>query len=132
VVCNNDVQNDLEQLGELINHVGLLLPKIFHPMFRTNRASVNRLCDSIIAKVGANVFKSKEWLLSMQEHVMPQMRHSWEEFYQPKENLGSCYVNWHEQPIYLDVLLAYGISTSSVYSVFHEATSQGVICLLEI
>ena len=46
--------------------IGVLSPKIFHRMFRMNRGSFNKLCDSIIDKKvgGAGVFKSEGWLLS--------------------------------------------------------------------
>jgi len=110
--------------------IGVLSPKAFHRMFRMNRDSFDKLCENVIAKVGACVFKSEEWLIS------DEARSTNTATFHATSALGGTLSGEMKLGImlrmlagasYLDVLLTYGISTASVYAVFHEGTSWIVI-----
>ena len=110
--------------------IGVLSPTTFHRMFRMNRDSFDKLCENVIANVVACVFKSEEWLIS------DEARSTNTATFHATSALGGTLSGEMKLGImlrmlagasYLDVLLTYGISTASVYAVFHEGTSWIVI-----
>jgi hypothetical protein len=92
-----------------------------------NRGAFNKLCHSFIDKVGVGVFKSKGRLLSHELRSTNEATRCATNALggtPPGEmKLGIMLLRLLAGASYIDVLLTYGISTSSVYSVFHEATS---------
>ena len=104
--------------------IQVLSPIHFRRMFRMNRCSFDRLCECVISKVGESTFKSQEWLLS-HEATKPST-------YNATNALGGVLSEEVKIAImlrimagasYLDVLFVYGISTATVYSVFHKAAA---------
>jgi DDE superfamily endonuclease len=105
---------------------GVLSPIHFRRMFRMNRYSFERLCECIIFKVGESVFKSQEWMVSVEGQQFATRTNC------ATDALGGTISGEAKTAImlrimagasYLDLLLIYGVSTASVYSVFHEANA---------
>ena len=103
----------------------VLLPLHFRRMFRMNRCSFDKLCECVMFKVGEGVFKSQEWLDGSHEEAATRTQSA-------TNALGGTLSGELKVAVmlrimagasYLDLLLIYGISTSSVYSTFHEAAS---------
>ena len=106
-----------------------LSPIQFRRMFRMNRGSFDRLCKRIALKVGDSVFKSDQWLSSIStttEQDTNRKTHC------ATDALGGTLSGEVKVAVmlrlmagasYLDLLLIYGISSASVYSVFHEANA---------
>lgn len=111
----------------------VLSPSHFRRMFRMTRSSFDRLCECIISKVGDDVFKSQEWLDSCVHDYEATMTTT-----NSKRMRTQCATNALGGALsgelkvavmlrlmagasYLDLLLIFGISTSSIYKVFHEA-----------
>ena len=94
-----------------------------------NRDSFDRLCECIASKVGEDVFKSQEWLISL-PGLTTTASSTTTRTNCATNALGGIVSGEVKVAVmlrvmagasYLDLLLTYGISTASVYSVFHEA-----------
>ena len=98
-----------------------------------NRPSCDQLCGCIISKVGDAVFKSQEWLDSCSHDDeetttrtnVKRPRTQW-----ATNALGGTFSGELKVAVmlclmagasYLDLLLIFGICTSSIYNVFHKA-----------
>ena len=104
--------------------IEVLSPIHFCRMFRMHRCSFDRLCECVNSKVGESTLKLQEWLLS-HDATKPSTCHA-------TNALGGILSGEVKIAImlrvmagasYLDVLLAYGVSTATVYSVFHKAAA---------
>ena len=89
-----------------------------------HRYSFDILCECVISKVGESTLQSQEWLLS-HDATKPSTYHA-------TNALGGIVSGEVKIAImlrvmagasYLDVMLSYGVSTATVYSVFHKAAA---------
>jgi hypothetical protein len=107
-----------------------LSPIQFRRMFRMNRDSFARLCNCIALKVGDRVFKSDQWLSSINSAEQDTSNTTRSRTTCVTDALGGTLPGEVKVAVmlrlmagasYLDLLLIYRISNASVYSVFHEA-----------
>ena len=106
----------------------------FRRLFRMRQDSFEKLCDSVNDKIGERVFKAEEWLCSTEGRELIQKKRK--ELTLGTETLGgfisgeikiAIMLRLMSGASYLDVLLIFGVSTASLYNIFHEVNSWIVL-----